>query len=132
MADLRSPQYLTVRDNYANICAAIAGGNNVTTLAQKLVAKKIIGQNVLSRVIAGVSSGQDPSTIAGQLMQNVHTRISFSPNSFYDFVRALDESELPTPIGDILMEKCRESDYNDPRPIEKYNNLLEEASLTIA
>ena len=110
MANLRSPEYVAVRDKFADISIAVSGSGSgsMVTLAQILLSKQIIGQHALDKVTAAVQAGQDPALVVPAILQPVHSNISFSPNTFYKFVDALRESELTVPIGDILEKHCRE------------------------
>lgn len=105
----KSPQYVAVHDKFHDLCSVISGApDSIVPLGQKLYAKGIIGQTANSNLVVAVGAGRAPAEIVSQLMQAVHIKIKFVPKSFYVFVDALNECQLPTNIGEDLEARCRE------------------------
>ena len=118
MADLNSPQYLTLQEMIDNVTEIIE--NSIPVVAPKLQARRLVNQADAQGAINSVSAGGNNGVIAQKLMQPVQMRVKYVPDSFYDLVDALNASSLIVPIGEMLEERC--SEFLDTMQICTYTN----------
>ena len=118
MADLNSPQYLTLQEMIDNVTEIIE--NSIPVVAPKLQARSLVNEADAQAAINSVDAGGNNGVIAQKLMQSVQLKVKYVPNSFYDLIDALNASSLIVPIGDMLKECCGE--FLDTMQICTYTN----------
>ena len=106
MADLNSPQYLTLQEMIDNVIELIE--SNIPEVAPKLQARGLVKEADARAAINSVCAGGNNGVIAQKLVQPVQLRVKYVRNSFYDLVDALNASSLIVPIGEMLEECCSE------------------------
>ena len=88
--NMSSPEYFTVQDNFANICAHIIS-LDIVVIASELLQDKLIDQADHDAVIA-ISTSQ-PRTAVEMLVTEVLNNISFLPNGFDKLACILEKRE---------------------------------------
>lgn len=88
--NLSSPEYLTVQDNVAIICAHIVQPD-IVVIAGELLQEKLIGRAGYQAAVA--ASTLQPQVAVDRLVTEVLNKISFSPDKFDRFVDILEERD---------------------------------------
>ena len=107
MADLNSPQYLTLQEMIDNVIEIIE--SSIPEVAPELQARRLVKEADAQAAINSVSAGGNSATVIAQkLMKPAQLRVKYVPDSFYDLVDALNASSLIVSIGEILEKRCSE------------------------
>ena len=88
--NLSGPEYLTVQDNFANICARIIQPD-IVIIAGELLQDKLIGR--AGHDAAVTASTLQPQVAVNRLVTEVLNKISLSPNKFDRFVAILEKRD---------------------------------------
>ena len=110
--NVSSPEYLTVQDNFANICGLIISPD-IVVIAGELLQDKLIGRAGHEAAVATCTS--QPQVAVSRLATEVLNKISFSPNKFEKLVCILEKRDeefataLRTDCGKLRNYSCSQN-----------------------